>query len=177
MAIKLTVDKHEINDEIERIGKDILASDIFKRSFLQDHHFSSSVGEHQIHVARMSYFLAEVFEKAGASVDKEKLVKAALCHDLGILGRDHRFKSGPDCIHSHPLNSVEEAKLLIDDIDDVICDTIATHMWPLTFRRPKYIEGYIITLADKISAVQETTFPWYKKKWRELDILLNYGIE
>ncbi len=173
----MILDKDEINREIEKIGKDILNSDIFKKSFMQEHHFCSSVGEHQLHVARMSFFLAQLAEKAGLAVEKEKLVKAALCHDLGILGRDHRFKSGPDCIHSHPLNSVDEAKLLIEEIDDVICDTIATHMWPLTFRRPRYVEGYIITVADKISAVQETAFPWYRRKWHECDNMLNYGME
>ncbi|MCR5469178.1 MAG: HD domain-containing protein [Lachnospiraceae bacterium] len=176
--MKMILDKDKLNSEIERIGEDILKSDIFKKSFLQEHHYCSSVGEHQIHVARMSYFLAQIAEKAGLAVEKEKLVKAALCHDLGILGRDHRFKSGPDCINTHPLNSVDEAKLLIEDIDDKICDTIASHMWPLTLhRRPKYVEGYIITLADKISAVQETAFPWYRKKWQECDALLNHGAE
>lgn len=35
-------------------------------------------------------------------------------------------------------------------------DSIEHHMFPLTPYPPKYIEGYLVTAADKISATKET---------------------
>lgn len=35
-------------------------------------------------------------------------------------------------------------------------DSIACHMFPMTLKPPSYIEGYLVTMADKISATRET---------------------
>lgn len=35
-------------------------------------------------------------------------------------------------------------------------DSIENHMFPLTLIPPRYLEGYLVTVADKISATRET---------------------
>lgn len=35
-------------------------------------------------------------------------------------------------------------------------DSIENHMFPLTPIPPRYLEGYLVTIADKISATRET---------------------
>ena len=42
------------------------------------------------------------------------------------------------------------------DLNHVERDSIARHMFPLTPLPPRYIEGYLVTMADKVSATRET---------------------
>ena len=48
-------------------------------------------------------------------------------------------------------NAIRDFKL-----NQIERDSIEHHMFPLTPYPPKYIEGYLVTAADKISATKET---------------------
>lgn len=43
-----------------------------------------------------------------------------------------------------------------DHMQHIERDSIACHMFPMTLKPPSYIEGYLVTMADKISATRET---------------------
>ena len=62
-----------------------------------------------------------------------------------------------NAVHDFKLNRIER-------------DSIMNHMFPLTPCPPKYIEGYLVTAADKISATQETlSFDRFDKTLRKPD--------
>ena len=61
--------------------------------------------------------------------------------------RLHGFTHGNTAVR----NAVRDFRL-----NHVERDSIANHMFPLTPRPPRYIEGYLVTMADKISATRET---------------------
>ena len=67
-------------------------------------------------------------------------------HDNGEH-RLHGFTHGNTAVR----NAVRDFRL-----NHVERDSIANHMFPLTPRPPRYIEGYLVTMADKISATRET---------------------
>lgn len=42
------------------------------------------------------------------------------------------------------------------DLNDIERNSIENHMFPMTPVPPAYIEGYLVTLSDKLSATAET---------------------
>jgi hypothetical protein len=53
------------------------------------------------------------------------------------------------------------------DLTELEADCISNHMWPLTGKRPTYLEGMIITIADKYSSVLDTVKPKMHRKTAE----------
>ena len=62
-------------------------------------------------------------------------------------GRLHGFTHGQAALR----NAVRDFRL-----NAIERDSIACHMFPMTLKPPSYIEGYLVTMADKISATRET---------------------
>ena len=56
------------------------------------------------------------------------------------------------------MKALENAERIVE-MNDRERDMIEKHMWPVTHRRPKYAETYIITLVDKYCAVIEFILP------------------
>ncbi|MCR5100053.1 MAG: HD domain-containing protein [Butyrivibrio sp.] len=142
-------------------GKDILFTKNFDDAFNQVHHGCSSVGYHSIGVALISIYIAIFLSKIGFEICMRNVVVAALCHDLGILGRYEKYKNNRECCSRHPKDSVEvykalSEKLQLSDVDNErVENAIRRHMFPLTPIPPKYIEGVIINIADKASSIFE----------------------
>lgn len=136
-------------------GTDIMKSDEFQEAFYQTHHVVTNVAVHSINVTIVSIVIALLLLKVGVRVNMRDLVRAALCHDLGIMGRNEKYRNNRECCRQHPVDSVEVAKKILNDYDEKTLNCIETHMWPVRPGRPKYTEGYIITVADKYAAVME----------------------
>lgn len=133
-----------------------MRSEVFTRALLQKHHMISSVGAHSYHVAWISLFLAQELHM---DVNEEDLVQAALCHDLGIVGRDEKYENNRECCRQHPEDSAETARELLHELSEVDEDAIRHHMWPMNPGRPQTPEGWLITTADKIAAFMEICMP------------------
>ena len=58
----------------------------------------------------------------------------------------HAFKHGKIAY----LNAKKEF-----DLNDIESDMIIKHMWPITIKPPKYKEGFVLTIADKVCASKE----------------------
>ena len=138
-------------------GWDVMETREFREAFLQEHHYTTTVAEHSINVAVIGIILCILLIKAHIRVDIEMVVRAALCHDLGIMGREDKYKSEFECCMRHPVDSVKVAHGLFPEWDDKTLQCIETHMWPARPGRPHSIEGYVITLADKYASVMEFT--------------------
>lgn len=141
-------------EKIYTLGAQVYASELFRKGWEQAHHKHTNVSLHSEHVAAICLWLAE---KLGMDVNEERLVLGALSHDLGIIGRQEKFKSALETYTQHPAESVTVAReLLPEKFDDVMEDMIRHHMWPLTETMPETREGMLLLMADKICSVQET---------------------
>ena len=144
-----------INKEIRARGGDILQSPEFREAMRQKHHLRASVGMHSIRVTQTCLRMADVLEKFGLQPDRQSLITAGLCHDLGMLGRGSKFASTAEQNRQHPLDSVDSARKLRPDMDDKTRESIERHMFPLTPRPPRSLEGVILNIADKYVSVKD----------------------
>lgn len=154
--------------DIMRYGEDVVMSDIFKQGFYQKHHMNTTVGEHSLNVTVISLYICYTLDKLCIRTDKRCMVRIALLHDIGIIGRFEKFSDKKSCHRDHPAESVTEAGKLCLDLDEKEMYAIENHMWPAYGTRPHSKEGFILTLADKLSCVREVLykpkFPVLKKR-------------
>jgi uncharacterized protein len=135
-------------------AKEILENEFFlkNRGFIS--HGAISMYSHCLAVASLSF---SVIEKDD-TIDKRCVVRAALLHDFFLyechqMGFRYVFHGW-----MHAGIAAKKAKEIFD-ITDKEYSCIKTHMWPWTlFDLPRYREGWVISLADKIVALKETLF-------------------
>lgn len=113
---------------------------------------------HSIRVACLSVYCADRLHLWGV-VDLRSLIRAALLHDY-FLYDWHDWDGGSHRLHgfTHPRTSLRNA-MRDFDLNEIERNSILRHMFPLTPIPPRYVEGYLVTLADKLSATAETLSP------------------
>ena len=141
-----------ISEDTDRI----LHSDIFEKAKHQPHHRDTTVAAHSADVARSAMKVCDLLEKHGIHTDKDKVVLASLCHDLGMVGRDEKYDSQYETCMEHPEESVEAVKEVLGEIDEETADMIRSHMWPMSKDMPDSKEALIVTLCDKTESVKDT---------------------
>jgi uncharacterized protein len=147
--------KESVVRDVNKIGKTILKTESFEKALSQIHHDKTTVGAHSMEVACTALAISRRLKGLKISVNEEQMIRGALCHDLGILGRYDKFANNFVCCYRHPKDSVVVADKLLGGLTDIEKDVIAHHMWPVTPVPPHHREAYIVTLADKICAVRE----------------------
>jgi uncharacterized protein len=115
-------------------------------------HGTTTVKTHCICVARKAY---EISIRRNMKVDTESLIRGALLHDYFLY--DWHERSWPNAIHgyTHPGKALKQAEKDFE-LTEIERDMIRHHMFPLTIFPPKTKEGWLLCLADKIVATQET---------------------
>ncbi|MCI5516609.1 MAG: HD domain-containing protein [Roseburia sp.] len=120
------------------------------KQYLQ--HGKMSVYEHCIRVAEKS---CDIAWKMRLDVDYTILIRGALLHDYFLY--DWHKKDSSHRLHGffHPGKAYENAKrdVALTEIEE---DIIKHHMFPLTVIPPKSKEAWIVCIADKICASEET---------------------
>ncbi len=149
-------------------GAEVMQSEEFQAAFYQTHHLRTTVAVHSINVAVISIILCLLLSKLHVMMDLQSVVQAALCHDLGILGREQKYHNSFECCQQHPIDSVAVAQKILSQYDDKTLKIIETHMWPARPGRPRSMEGVVVTLADKYAAVMEGTHRAYRCRHIEL---------
>ena len=148
--------RDRIKDDLMLYGNDVLKSEEMKQAFQQTHHQWSTVGEHTFRVAFSSVMICYALRKLNIKVSIPAVVVGALCHDLGILGRSEKFSSAKECSREHPKDSVEVARGIVGEMPEGTEDIIERHMWPAgESEAPNSIEGVVVSVADKYSAVKD----------------------
>ena len=148
--------KDRIKDDLMLYGNDVLQSEEMKQAFQQTHHQWSTVGEHTFRVAFSSVMICYALRKLNIKVSIPAVVVGALCHDLGILGRSEKFSSAKECSREHPKDSVEVAREIVGEMPEKAEDIIERHLWPAgESEAPNSIEGVVVSVADKYSAVKD----------------------
>lgn len=130
------------------IIKPILESEEFQKRRLYNHHDNISVYDHCLAVSKLSYHLAKKLKK-----DYKTAAIAGLLHDF-YYNPWQEIKEKKKILESHGFTHAKEAMINAyscypELMDEKIEDAISKHMFPLNVTPPKYIESWIVTIADK----------------------------
>ena len=142
----------ELRSRLWIYGQDILLSEGMQRSRQYLHHGTCSVYEHSVSVARTCLYLAN---RMNLTVDERALVRGALLHDYFLY--DWHEKDPSHAWHGFHHASVALRNACRDfSLGEIEQDMIYCHMFPLNPRLPRYREGWILILADKLCSGRET---------------------
>ena len=147
-----------VKRDILLFGGDILHSDIFHKAFSERHHLHSTVSDHSLTVCILSVRICFFLQKKGIAVNEKDLIHAALCHDLGMLGRQKQYRNRTDSWNSHAEKSASIARDLIPDLSTNAESMIKTHMWPVSGPHPRSREAAILNAADKCASAADWIF-------------------
>ena len=150
-------DEDELLSEYKECVADLLENDMVSKMDQHVQHCNTSRLQHCINV---SYYSFLICYRMGW--DYRSAARAGLLHDLYFY--DWRIKKSIRSNHAswHPRIALDNAKK-ITEINPVEKDAIVKHMWPCTLVPPRYVESYVVTLADKACAMVEVTERKYQK--------------
>lgn len=119
-------------------------------------HGNTTVYSHCVDVAAKALSLANEYR---ADIDRKALIYGSLLHDYFLYDWHHTPKEYGLHGFTHPMTAMKNA--VIDyAIDDKTAWIIRTHMFPLVPIAPKSKEGWIVCIADKLCASNETIAPY-----------------
>lgn len=125
-------------------------------------HGTTTILQHSISVAEQALQLAD---RMHMKVDEEALIRGALLHDYFLY--DWHDPNATPGLHGfkHPYIALQRARedYNLSAIEENI---IQRHMFPLTPIPPLYLEAWIVCVADKICATNETAAPYIKRLQR-----------
>ena len=126
-------------------------------------HGTTSIYRHSLNVAYTSLWMMERWQ---IRLEPKSLVRGALLHDYFLY--DWHNPDNGHRLHgfSHPYTSLKNAKRDYS-ITKREADIIVKHMFPLTIVPPQTKEAWIVCLADKICAGEETIKGIRKRKRRK----------
>ena len=147
--------RNEIRALVQRHGGEVIGHrhmEIERRCY---QHGSVTTFAHSIRVACLSVWLADRLH-LWRRVDLPSLIRAALLHDY-FLYDWHDDDNGTHRLHGFTHGRAVLVNARRDfRLNRVERNSILHHMFPLTPVPPRYIEGYLVCMADKISATRET---------------------
>lgn len=140
--------------EYNKIYKEFNKNKKFKKMKKEIHHGTSRL-DHTERVAKLSYKVAKIFK-----CDYTSATRGALLHDFFL--NEELESITIKRLRNHPYLAYQNAKKYFN-INDKEKDIILVHMFPITFKKPKYKESYIVSLSDK--AVSFYEFARYKLQY------------
>lgn len=142
------------NKEFKQIIKHIIEHSEFRKTKEAAHHGITRY-DHCVRVAYYTYIITKTLH-----LDYKEATEAALLHDF--FTDEVSEKGGVSRLRLHPTHAVENSKKYFN-ITKKQEDIIKTHMFPVTFTPPKYLESWIVDLADDFAAVYERTYTTKKE--------------
>ena len=146
--------------EFLQIIDDLLKDETVNKMKKYNQHCDVNTYNHCKNVAYISYVICKKL-----NLDYISAARAGMLHDLFLYDwHDEREYEKLSDLHafSHPRIALQNARK-VTALNEIEEDMILKHMWPLTIILPKYKESYVITIADKYSALLET---WHYCKKR-----------
>lgn len=137
------------NDEFNWIISPILNNTEYQRLKEIAHHGSTRF-DHSMRVAYYTYLVTKGFHLE----DYAATTRAALLHDFFTDEVEEQNMIAR--LRRHPSYAVKNATTYFD-LSEKQIDIIKTHMFPVTFTPPKYIEGWIVDIVDDVVAIYEKT--------------------
>lgn len=140
-----------IDEEYLHIVKDILETKEFMVLENIKHHNNNRL-EHSIRVSYNAYKIARFLK-----LDFDQVARAGLLHDF-YLERTVDYKKMKDKFKlftfQHPNDAVANASKYFY-LTNKEKDMILTHMFPLDFKIPKYMESWVLNITDSIVSFHE----------------------
>lgn len=134
------------DDEFCNLIRPIKSLDEYQKLKTVKHHGITRY-EHSLRVAYYSYIITKALK-----LDYKETTEAALLHDFFI---DEVKDMNPiERLRQHPERAVDNA-LKVIELSDKQIDIIKTHMFPVTFTPPKYLESWIVDIIDDIASIFE----------------------
>lgn len=132
-------------------GAEILASEKMQATRAHRQHGATSVFEHCVRVAALSLRIAR---RLRLPIDERAMIRGALLHDYFLY--DWHERSTRPKWHGvrHPRIALENACGEFE-LSAIERNIIRRHMFPLGLLPPAHLEGMVVSLADKLCAVQE----------------------
>lgn len=147
----MTLDRILSDKEFMKVASLIIDNEEFqkRKEFL---HHNDSVYEHSIKVAYKAYHFAKYISKF-QKVSIEEVIVASLLHDFYTTPWQSAPKVKKHLLEMHgfvhgKIACQNACKYFPNYMTLRVKDSISNHMFPLT-RPPRYLEGWLITLADK----------------------------
>ena len=159
-------------DKIEyyNIVYEILKSEEFQKRRQYKHHGNISVYDHSIRVSKLSYIVAKKLNK-----DYKSAAIGGLLHDFYYKPwQENKIKC--PFFQKHGFVHAKQArdnsyKYFLELMNDKLDDIILRHMFPLNKIPPKYVESWIVTVADKYVSLEVF------KDLKKMPMLLGIGKE
>lgn len=134
------------NEEFIYIINHILENEEFKKLKSIKHHGIDRLN-HSVRVSYYSFLLCKILR-----LDYVQVAEAALLHDF--FTDEVEDKNMIERLINHPLIALNNAKKYYS-LTPMQEDIIKTHMFPVTFIPPKYLESWIVDIVDDASAIYE----------------------
>ena len=134
------------NREFNSLIQPIVENEEFLKTKNIKHHGLTRY-DHSRRVAYFSYLVTKFLR-----LDYKETTEAALVHDF--FTDEVKEKNGLARLRQHPTCAVENAKKYFE-LSDKQEDIIKTHMFPVTFTPPKYLESWIVDLVDDAASIYE----------------------
>lgn len=115
------------------------------------HHKFTNRFCHSLNVALASWRVCRFLH-----LNSRSAARGAMLHDLYLYNRREYIRSKGEAFHNarHPKIAYKNAKRLFR-LNRIEADCILSHMFPAAPRAPRYLESYIVSICDKICALQE----------------------
>lgn len=105
------------------------------------------------HCMRVAYYTYIISKKI--HLQYKKATEAALLHDF--FTTEVQNENSIARLRRHPNHALENASKYFE-LDDMQKDIIKTHMFPITFTPPKYLESWIVDIVDDVVALYEKSY-------------------
>lgn len=152
-----------IDEEFYNIIKPILENEEFQKTKEITHHGITRFN-HSLRVAYFSYKITKALR-----LDYKETTEAALLHDFFL--DDVENENAIAKLRKHPNYAVNKATQYFD-LSNKQIDIIEKHMFPITFRPPKYMESWIVDLVDDGAAVYEKFYSFRRELTTAMTFLL-----
>lgn len=134
------------------------------------HHIGTTRFQHSLNVSYYNYKLCKLLH-----LDARSAARAGLLHDFFFYRRKDHEKLMRSHSEEHSLTALYNASEMFS-INELECDMILNHMWPMTHRLPRHRETYIITLVDKFCAVAEVAVSACRVTGRKMRLASAFGL-
>lgn len=137
------------NDEFNNLIEKYISHPKVQELKMYAHHGSTRY-DHSLKVAYDTYRVTKTL-----GLDYVSATKSAILHDFFL--DEVETENGIARLQHHPSHAVENAKKYFG-VTSKEEDIIKTHMFPVTFRPPKYVEGWVVDIVDDIVAIKERKY-------------------
>lgn len=122
------------------------------------------------HSLKVSYYSYKVCKKLGFNYESAAI--GGLLHDLyfNLVKDEKKIRNKIKLFtYRHPFDALDNATKEFE-LNDLEKNIIVSHMWPLTYKIPKYKESFIVSFVDKGVSTMEFKNLWMNNAFQRLGV-------